>query len=159
MSVVGGDAAISRIGARPWYSAKMEGKKNIKLGRKHLGALRRLGVVLCYLHGSIASGTSRENSDADIAVLFEKAPADSIEATAAVHQALSGLVPGREIDVAILNEASPLLRQIVASTGKLLYARSPDDALRFELRAMHDYEYSRHVVRLGQELALKRAGI
>ena len=124
-----------------------------------IAKLKELGVTLVYLHGSVAAGTARGDSDTDVAVLFEKMPEDVIEAATAIRLVLAGIVPGRELDVAILNEASPLLKQIVASTGRLLYARSPDDTLRFELRAMHDYEYSRHVVKLGQELLLKRVGL
>lgn len=131
-------------------------RNDFKLTDTQKKALRGIGVVLCYVHGSVATGTTRKDSDADIAVLLQEKPADSIETTLAIHEAIRGLFPERELDVAILNEASPLLRQIVASTGMLLYARSPDDTLRFELRAMHDYEYSRHVVKLGQELILKR---
>ncbi|OGG72638.1 hypothetical protein A3A38_00145 [Candidatus Kaiserbacteria bacterium RIFCSPLOWO2_01_FULL_53_17] len=130
-----------------------------QISEKQRLELKKLGVVLLYLHGSVAAGTAREDSDADIAVLFELTPKDPIQATTAILEALRGLIPGRELDIAILNGASPLLKQIVASRGKLLYARSPEDALRFELRAMHEYEYSRHVVRLGQELVLKRAGL
>lgn len=122
-------------------------------------ALAEAGVILCYLHGSVADDTARADSDADIAVLFEHAPKDGVEATTAVMEALRDFAPGRELDVAILNEASPLLVQAVASRGVLLYERSPDDRLRFELRAMHEYEYSRRVVRLGQQLALHHAGI
>jgi len=121
--------------------------------------LEKLGVVLCYLHGSVANGTAREDSDVDIAVLFKQEPSDPIEATGALLQALEGYMPGREKDVALLNEASPLFKQIVASTGKLLYARSPDDALRFELRAMHEYEDSRYIAHIGREIAKARAGV
>lgn len=132
---------------------------DLTLSETQKDELQKLGVTLAYLHGSVAAGTAHAGSDADIAVLFDTMPEDAIEATGTLIQTLSGSIPGREIDVAILNEASPLLKQIVASTGKLLYARSPDDTLRFELRAMHDYEYSKHVVRLGQELVLQRAGL
>ena len=118
--------------------------------------LAKLGVVLLYAHGSVAMGTARQDSDVDVAVLFHRMPEDPIEATGAIMRALCDFAPENKLDVAILNESSPLFKQIVASTGKLLYARSPDDALRFELRSMHEYEYSRHIVRLGQELVLKR---
>ncbi len=132
---------------------------NFTLTETQRSAIEKLGVVLLYLHGSVAAGTARANSDVDIAVLFETTPRDSISATTAVTEALRGLVPQREMDIAILNEANPLLKQIVASTGNLLYARTTDDALKFELRAMHDYEYSRHVVRLGQELILRNVSV
>lgn len=133
------------------------GRQDLRLTNEQKAALERLGVVLLYLHGSLAAGTARADSDADIAVLFERMPEDSIKVTTGVLEALAGFLPSREKDVAILNEASPLLKQSVASRGVLLFARSSDDDLRFQMNAMHEYEYSRHVVRLGQELLLKRA--
>ena len=134
-------------------------KKGFTLTPQQRAKLAELGVVLCYLHGSVAKGIARDDSDIDIAVLFDRMPDDVIGATGALIQALAGLAQGRELDIAILNEASPLLKQIVASTGKLLYARSTEDELRFQIRAMHEYEDSRHIVRLGQEIAMKRAGL
>ena len=122
-------------------------------------ALRDVSVVLCYLHGSVAEGIARDNSDADVAVLFERRPEDSIRATATILEALAEFLPEREKDIAILNEASPLLKQAVASGGMLLYARSSDDALRYQLQAMHEYEYSRHIVGLGQKLAFHNAHV
>ena len=132
---------------------------DLTLSDKQKIELQKFGVVLLYVHGSIVTGKAGKESDVDIAVLFERTPEDSIEATAGIIEALRGFIPDREKDIAILNEASPLLKQVVASRGTLLYARSPDDTLRFELRTMHEYEYSRHVVRLGQELVLKHANV
>ena len=139
------------------YNIRMSNHPSLSENQRR--SLQKIGVVLLYVHGSVAAGRARKDSDVDIAVLFEQAPADSVRATADIVTALSGLEAGREMDIAILNDASPLLNQMVASQGKLLYARSPDDALRFEMRAMHEYEYSRQVVRLGQELVLKHARI
>ncbi len=129
------------------------------LSKDQRRSLENIGVVLCYLHGSVEKGDARADSDVDVAVLFDRAPEDSVKATADVIAAIQGFEPDRERDVAILNEAGPLLKQAVASCGKILYARSEADSLGFQLRAMHEYEYSRHVVRLGQELALKRAHV
>lgn len=122
-------------------------------------ALARAGVVLCYLHGSVAKGTAREDSDVDVAVLFEHLPKDTIKATAVVVAALEGFVPERELDIAILNEADPLLVQTVASRGMLLYGRSADDRLQLEFCALREYEASRRVVDLGRRLALARVGL
>jgi len=91
--------------------------------------------------------------------LFDRMPPDPIEMTGKLLRALERLMSGRNMDIAILNEASPLFNQIVASTGQLLYSRSREDELGFLLRAMHEYEYSRHIVRLGQEIVMKRAGL
>ena len=134
-------------------------KKDFTLTPQQRAELDKLGVVLCYLHGSVAKGLAREDSDIDVAVLFDRESPDPIEATGAIIRALQGLAPERDLDIAILNEASPLLKQVVASTGKLLYVRSAEDELRFQIRAMHEYEDSRHIVRLGQEIAMKRAGL
>ncbi len=133
--------------------------ETITLSERQKQALEKLGVVLCYLHGSVAAGTAHKDSDVDVAVLFEKMPKDVISTEGVLYSSLAGLVPGRKLDIALLNEASPLLKQIVASTGTLLYARSEDDTLQFVLRAMHEYEYSKHVVSLGQELVFQRAGL
>ena len=122
-------------------------------------ALQKLGVVLLYLHGSIAAGTPRTDSDADIAVLFEQMPEDPIGVTGKLIDILTGFIPGRELDIAILNEASPLLKQAVASRGTLLYARSSDDDLRFQVQSMHEYEASRRITRIGQTSVMGRVGI
>ncbi len=140
------------------YSARMD-IHDIQLYTKQKTELKKLGVVLLYLHGSVAAGTAREDSDVDIAVLFENKPDDSVGATTAIMQIFRGTIPEHKLDIAILNEASPLLKQIVASAGKLLYERSQGDSLEFELRAMHDYEYSKHVVKLGTDLILNRVSI
>jgi len=121
--------------------------------------LRKLGTVLCYLHGSVATGKAGRESDVDIAVLFDRAPTDLVGTTTAVVRALQGFVPEREMDVAILNQATPLLMQTVAVHGKLLFERSIGDGLLFQIRAMHEYESSRHIVRIGRRLALARAGL
>ncbi|MDO8562187.1 MAG: nucleotidyltransferase domain-containing protein [bacterium] len=122
-------------------------------------ALEEVGVVLLYAHGSVAEGAARDDSDVDIAALFERAPADSVKATSEIIAALHGFEKGREMDVAILNTASPLLAQRVASRGALLYARSPSDELGFRIRAMHEYESSRRIARIGRDAALARANI
>jgi predicted nucleotidyltransferase len=129
------------------------------LSDTHKAALQRQGVVLLYLHGSVASGTARQDSDADIAVYFEIQPEDPIKATTGILEGLNGFMPEREKDIAILNEASPLLKQAVASRGMLLFARSPDDDLRFQIRSMHEYESSRRIVRIGQASVMGRIGI
>lgn len=131
----------------------------MELSAAQKAALGKLGAVLVYAHGSVAEGTARSDSDLDIAVLLERAPEDPAQATADIVQALAGLEASREMDVAILNAASPLLRQRVASRGALLFARSQGDIVSFQLRAMHEYESSKRIAAIGRAAAMARAGV
>ena len=132
---------------------------DVKLTPQQQAELEKLGVVLCYLHGSVAKGTARTDSDVDIAVLFDRMPDDPIEVTGALIQALHGLAPGREKDIAILNEASPLFCQSVAALGIRLYARSEEDDVGFQIHTMHKYEDSRHIANIGRQAVMAAAGI
>lgn len=121
--------------------------------------LARLGVVLCYAHGSVVKGTAMRESDLDIAVLFDAMPEHALRATTQVTDALGGLVPGREFDIAILNEATPLFKQVVAVEGVLLYARSEDDRIRFEVQAIHEHEASRWIHRIAFRAMRARSAV
>lgn len=111
--------------------------------------LAQLGVVLCYAHGSVINGTAMRESDLDIAILFNAMPENALRTTTQIANALGDLAPRRELDIAILNEASPLFKQVVAVEGLLLYARSEDDRIRFEVHAMHEYEDSKGIRAIG----------
>ncbi len=137
----------------------MENIDRIALEDTQREALAHAGVVLAYLHGSVATGSAGVDSDVDIAVLFESTPVDMISATTSVIKALAGFVPDREMDVAILNDASPLLAQAVSVHGQLLYARSSGDRMAFDIRSMHEYESSRRIVRIGQDASLARIAV
>lgn len=137
------------------YNAAMT-ERIEKLSEAQRNALEEMGVVLLYLHGSVASLRARSDSDVDVAVLFDHAPDDTVRATTNIVEALQGYEKLREMDVAILNDASPLLKQGVAAHGELLFARSERDDLEFQIRTMHEYEASRRIVRIGQEAVLAR---
>jgi predicted nucleotidyltransferase len=118
--------------------------------------LAEAGVILCYVHGSAASGTQRVDSDIDIAVLYAIRPADMLRAELLIANILSPLANGRELDVVILNDAGAVLTQAVASRGVIIYERSADDRVRFEFAAMHAYESSRSILGLAYAFATQR---
>ena len=128
----------------------MDDTNQLSLSDIQREALVRAGVILAYVHGSVAQETSRMDSDVDIAVLFDSTPEDAVVATTDVLRALAGFVSHREVDIAILNTASPLLAQTVAVHGVLLYARSDADRMAFDIRAMHAYEFSRRITSIGR---------
>ena len=104
-------------------------KKNIaKIAKKH-----RLKLVM--LFGSFANGRNRKDSDLDIAVLGEKEISfkksiDLVnEFTKVFH---------KNIDLAVLNHANPLLLH-QASKGSILLYGEKKEFLAFKLYAFHRY--------------------
>lgn len=105
--------------------------------RKRLAeALDVPGVVAAYLIGSQARGDAGPLSDVDLAVWVDvDAPADhgllSYEAARAV---LSD-----EVDLVVLDDASPLLRHRAVRDGVLLVDRDHDERIRRETRTILEY--------------------
>ncbi|MEM2448035.1 MAG: HepT-like ribonuclease domain-containing protein [Candidatus Bathyarchaeia archaeon] len=86
-------------------------------------------VMIAYLFGSRARGDFREDSDYDIAVLFEKYDATILnEAELALEIADSLGIPVDKVDVSSLNKADPTLISRVLKEGVVIY--QCDEALR-----------------------------
>lgn len=84
-------------------------------------ALLDRGAVFAYLHGSRAAGTSRPDSDVDIAAFFDE-PAP---------EAFDVILPSG-VDLLVLNRAPLELAGRVAMYGKLLFERDPSARVRWE---------------------------
>jgi predicted nucleotidyltransferase len=98
------------------------------------------GLDLVVLFGSAAKGRLRPESDVDVAVRFTQGrPGFETEARVAgeLHQALQ---PPRELDLVVLNGASPLLLANVAAEGIVLYAATSEVWPRFWLYARRRFE-------------------
>jgi predicted nucleotidyltransferase len=116
-------------------------------------------VTLLLQHGSTVSGRVHARSDLDIAALFEAddvSLADVVELTAD----LQGLNPGREVDVAVLNHADPLLLKLIIEKCRLLYG-SPRRLAELGMYAYRRYQDHRRFLALEQSYvtrALQRMG-
>lgn len=75
-------------------------------------ALRHRGAVFAYLYGSRAAGTSRPDSDVDIAAYFEEPAPEAFD-----------VVLPSGVDLLVLNRAPLELAGRVAMSGKLLFER------------------------------------
>ena len=80
---------------------------------------RKHAVVLLLQFGSSVTGRMHAQSDVDFAVLLERPP-DSLTAQAELIADLQALVSGRDVDVAFLNHADPLLLKQVCDHCELL---------------------------------------
>src|SRR5262245_25966253 len=81
------------------------------------------GVLAAYVFGSVAAGRARRDSDIDIAVLLRDAMPQSrmFQCRLNLIADLGAKLHRSDIDVVILNEASPLLAHRVLSRGKLVF--------------------------------------
>lgn len=82
-----------------------EGKKNI---------------LLAFLFGSAAKNQMTHHSDIDIGILFKKNP-DFFESNE-LRNELEAIL-GKDVDIAVLNNASPVLKMQVLKKGNPLYIK------------------------------------
>jgi predicted nucleotidyltransferase len=94
-------------------------------------------IVLLLQFGSSVTGRTHARSDVDLAVLLARAP-ESLGEQADLVSDLQQLFPDRDVDVAVLNHADPLLLKQVADHGVLLLG-SPRHVQEFKL-----YAFKRH---------------
>ena len=80
-------------------------------------SLQRTNFLLVFLFGSFARGFGTDESDVDVAIMFKKVP-DFYELSD-LQEELSGHV-GKEVDIVILNTASPVLRMQVLRYGLMI---------------------------------------
>lgn len=110
-------------------------------------------VAFATLFGSAVSGRATADSDLDLAFWVEghRLEGRELDLTNGLMQTLHR----NDIDVVVLNHANPLLQWQVASTGTLLYERTPGRFGRFQVYAMKRYDDSRKLLAL-QDLFLTR---
>jgi predicted nucleotidyltransferase len=88
------------------------------------------GVVSAYLFGSQAEGRAHRESDVDLAVLldFETYPnaKKRFEARLRLMADLGGRLQSNDIDLVVLNDASPELGARIVTEGKRLFCSDED---------------------------------
>jgi len=112
----------------------------------------RQEVLLAFLFGSFASKRIRPFSDVDIGILFEPVP--EIHATNDMREELSSILQ-REVDLAVLNHASPILNMQILKNGILLYARDRKHFHRFFVDTVNQYDDLKRIRRQCEENILK----
>ncbi|HEV8319456.1 MAG TPA: nucleotidyltransferase domain-containing protein [Vicinamibacterales bacterium] len=115
---------------------------------------RRHGILLLLQFGSTVSGRARADSDLDLAVLLEHEPR-SLTDYADLIGDLQRLTPDREVDIALLNTADPLLLKKIVETATLLYG--PARRLyEFKMYAFKRYQDHRRYLALERDYVASR---
>ena len=102
---------------------------------------RQREIQAAYIFGSVATGRTRRDSDIDIAVLVSDRVRPSLMLKYRLHLIadLGSALHRSDVDVVILNQASPLLAHRVLSKGKLVFERSASARVRFQVRTAARY--------------------
>ncbi len=97
-------------------------------------------ILLCYLYGSYVSGNRTEFSDIDIGIFldktFKKHYLYQIELSLEIEKEFNNKI---EIDLCILNEATPRFLYNVIKSGRNIYSKEKKIQLEFEIRTLYYY--------------------
>jgi predicted nucleotidyltransferase len=109
--------------------------------RRLAGALDQEGVVSALLFGSQATGMAGPLSDIDVAAWLdpELDARERGERQMSLIGAASEALSTDEVQLVVLNDASPLLRHRVMRDGVRLVDRDPRTRIRLEARALLEY--------------------
>jgi uncharacterized protein len=112
-------------------------------------------VIAAVIFGSAAGGPLRPDSDVDLALLFaaEQVPGEDeiLEMRADLEQLLR-----RDVDLIVLNQASPILAFQAARHGTLLFCRDRRAYERFLVRLITEYADFKRIRRPIEEAVLAR---
>jgi predicted nucleotidyltransferase len=102
---------------------------------------RHREVQAAYLFGSAATGRMRPDSDVDVAVLVNSVkPFRFLKYRLDLMADLGKALHRADIDLVLLNQASPLLAHRVLSKGDLVFERSASARVRFQVRTAALYQ-------------------
>ena len=112
----------------------------------------RQEILLVFLFGSFASRRIRPSSDVDIGILYKTIP--DIDAINAVTAELSSVLQ-REVDLVVLNQASPILKMQILKKGILLYAVGRKYFSQFFTDTVNQYDDLKRIRKSCEENILK----
>ena len=116
---------------------------------------RRLHPAALLLFGSVASGSMRQDSDVDLAALLGGPCPDAFALRSLVTD-LEALV-GREVDLVVLDTASPVLAMEVLRQHRVLVNHTPELLENFIVKTLGAYFDLKRVRRPIEDALLQRS--
>ncbi|MBI5665884.1 MAG: nucleotidyltransferase domain-containing protein [Nitrospirae bacterium] len=109
-------------------------------------------VLLVFLFGSYASRQMKTSSDIDIGVLFDETP--SFYEMNGLKENLSEVIK-REVDLVVLNNASPIIKMQVIKKGIMVFQRYKNDFSAFYGETVKQYDDLKIIRRKCEDNILK----
>lgn len=116
----------------------------LKKKRALASFFKKQPVDLVFVHGALARNELKPLSDIDIAVLFRDEDY-RYEDISKIISKLQKAVGREDVDLAVLNHASPLFWMQILKNGVVVYARSEKIFKIFRLRAIQRYLATKHL--------------
>jgi predicted nucleotidyltransferase len=113
-------------------------------------------VVCAYLFGSRATDETWALSDVDVAVLLSPGVESRGLLRATLISDLMLALDRSDVDVVVLDDAPPLLKERVISRGRVIYCRDEAARVRFEVAARREYFDTRRLRAAQDEALLER---
>lgn len=110
------------------------------------------GILLVFLFGSAAAGMASKDSDIDIGILFENR-SDAFEVNKLACD-LNAILK-KDIDIAVLNSASPILKMQVLKKGVLVYAKDRKSYNQFYVDTLNQYDDLKQIRKICEDSILK----
>lgn len=103
---------------------------------------RKNKVVSAFLFGSAVKKRLTKLSDLDIAVVLDKtvSPDKYYQVRLSLLDQLGRIIKSKPLDIAVLNNASPLLVQLVITQGELIFCQNEDLKVNFQVRALQKFD-------------------
>ena len=105
---------------------------------------REEDILFAILFGSYARGDYFSTSDIDVAVYLKKYDSNSFHYVAKLEAKLMSVLKTDNVDLVILNDASPALKYEIVTEGELLFAQDEDEFYlyySYVLREFFDFRY------------------
>jgi len=108
-------------------------------------------IEVAYIFGSTVQGRTNVLSDVDIAVILDRQQVNEKSYRygykAEILTDLIKLLKTNNVDLVILNEASPLLRHRVLYFGSLVYSKNEKKRIQFQVETINKYNDFRQLIK------------
>lgn len=110
-------------------------------------------IIFAYIFGSYVQGKMRADSDIDIAIYLEKKI--DIETYLEIKMHLSEACK-REVDLIVLNDATPLLKYQIYKNNILLFTRNRTIETSYKVKTLFEYSDMKRYLDLSYDRTIDR---
>lgn len=132
---------------------------DIQFNKEQIKQFKKLGISVIYLYGSQATGLANPASDVDIGIVFanpEKYKNKTMNTYSKLYSVFSDIFPGKEVDIVLLQFASPTLQFKAVSGGVVIYEEPERNNFQYKEAVVKKYADVKYFLDLRAQQVLNR---